>query len=370
MFLEREAFLEDLESARAGAAAGAGCAVLVCGEAGIGKTTLVERFTRELAERGGRVRVLWGACDALFTPRPLGPLLDIASQSDGPLRSAVEEGADREALFSALLAELSRPAPQTLAVFEDVHWADEATLDLLKFVGRRVRRTCGVVLFTFRDDEVGPEHPLRRGLGELPRDAVRRLRLPPLSEAAVVQLASAAGRDGADLHAVTGGNPFYVTEVLASEGAAVPTSVRDAVLARAARLTAPARDVLDVVAVVPGRTERWLLDEVLAPGLDEVDECVRAGALRSTRDALSFRHELARRAWEDAIEPGRAAALHARVLEALGARGGERTLLARLVHHADRAGDGAAVLRHAPAAAREAAAVGAHREAALHYETA
>src|SRR5690606_34814866 len=153
MFLEREAFLGDLESARAGAAAGAGCAVLVCGEAGIGKTTLVERFTRELAERGGRVRVLWGACDALFTPRPLGPLLDIASQSDGPLRSAVEAGADREALFSALLAELSRPAPQTLAVFEDVHWADEATLDLLKFVGRRVRRTCGVVLFTFRDDE-------------------------------------------------------------------------------------------------------------------------------------------------------------------------------------------------------------------------
>src|SRR5690606_22586203 len=181
---------------------------------------------------------------------------------------------------------------------------------------------------------------------------------------------SAAGRDGADLHAVTGGNPFYVTEVLASEGAAVPTSVRDAVLARAARLTAPARGVLDVVAVVPGRTERWLLDEVLAPGLDEVDECVRAGALRSTRDALSFRHELARRAWEDAIEPGRAAALHARVLEALGAGGGERTMLARLVHHADRAGDGAAVLRHAPAAAREAASVGAHREAALHYETA
>lgn len=369
MFLERESFLGDLESARAGAAAGTGCAVLVCGEAGIGKTTLVERFTRELAERGGRVRVLWGACDALFTPRPLGPLLDIASQSDGPLRSAVEEGADREALFSALLAELSRPAPQTLAVFEDVHWADEATLDALKFLGRRIRETRALLTATFRDDELGSTHPLRGVLAELPRAVVRRLLLPPLSEAAVAELARRAGRAAAGLFALTGGNPFYVTEALAAGGEEVPASVRDAVFARAARLGAPARAVLDVVALAPAGLERWLLDEVVAPRPEDVESCRATGVLVTRTAALTFRHELARRAWEEGVEPGRRRELHARILDALSRRATDEPAAeaARLVHHALGADDRGALLRLAPVAAQEAARLGAHREAARHY---
>ena len=368
MFLERDSFLQELEHAHDGAAAGQGCAVLVSGEAGIGKTTLLERFVARVEAADRRARILWGACDALFTPRPLGPLLDMARQAPGALRELARGGADRERLFAGVLDELARAAPRTIAIFEDVHWADEATLDLLKFLVRRISRTHGLLVLTFRDDEVDAAHPLRRLLGDLPARSARRLALPPLSGAAVAHMAKASGRRPGDLHGVTGGNPFYVTEVLATEGDGIPASVRDAVLARAARLSPAARGLLDVVSVVPGRTERAILDRALVAPADAMHEGIRAGILHATREAVAFRHELARRAWEDSLEPAHAAELHARVLRALEEDG--TATLARLVHHADRAGVAATVLRLAPAAAREAAALGAHREAAAHYSRA
>ena len=370
MFLERDHFLDELHAARASAGGGPGGVVLVSGEAGIGKTTLVELFAAQIAEKDRRARVLWGACEALFTPRPLGPLLDMARQTQGPLRDLVHDHADRERLFSALLDELCVKASPALAVFEDVHWADEATLDLLKYLARRIRRTAALLVLTFRDDEVDTAHPLHRLLGELPAQSVKRLQLPPLSESAVAQLAAAAKRAAGNLHGVTGGNPFYVTEVLALEAGGVPPSVRDAVLARAARLAVNASAALDIVSLIPGRTERWLLEGLLDDPFTSMEAGVRAGLLRATRDFVAFRHELARRAWEESLEPGRAASLHARVLQALETIGDGASLLPRLVHHADRSGDAASVLRLAPEAARAAAALGAHREAAAHFASA
>jgi DNA-binding CsgD family transcriptional regulator/tetratricopeptide (TPR) repeat protein len=370
LLLERDPFLSELDAARACAAAGHGCAVLVSGEAGIGKTLLVERFVARVQARDSRTRTLWGACDALFTPRPLGPLLDMARQAQGALRELTRSGVDRERLFLGVLDELAHASLRTLAVFEDLHWADEATLDLLKFLVRRIGTTHSLLVLTFRDDEVDAAHPLRRLLGDLPAGSTRRLKLPPLSELAVARLATAAGRRAEDLHTITGGNPFYVTEVLATDEGGIPASVRDAVLARAARLAPAATAVLDVVSVVPGPTERWLLDSLLDDPTRAVQEGVRAGILRATRAAVAFRHELARRAWEDSHEPGYAAELHARVLRALKGYNGGTTMLPRLVHHADRAGDAATVLRLAPVAARDAAALGAHREAAAHYGSA
>ena len=255
MFLERDAFLTELDVALAGAG-GQGCVVLVSGEAGIGKTTLLERFADRLQTADGRTRVLWGACDALFTPRPLGPLLDMARQAQGVLREVTRDNIDRERVFLSVLDELSRASPRTLAIFEDVHWADEATLDLLKYLVRRIGKTRSLLVLSFRDDEVDAAHPLRRLLGELPARSARRLRLPPLSETAVARLATAAGRRAEDLHSITGGNPFYVTEVLATDGSGIPALVRDAVLARAARLTPDATEVLNVVSAAPGRIER------------------------------------------------------------------------------------------------------------------
>jgi DNA-binding CsgD family transcriptional regulator/tetratricopeptide (TPR) repeat protein len=364
--LEREPFLLQLASAHAEAAGGAGRLVLVSGEAGIGKTTLALRFAECL---DSRPRVLWGACDALLTPRPLGPLHDIARLSRGALGSLLEERADRERLFAGFLAELGRERGGVV-IIEDVHWADEATLDLLKFVARRIRQVPALLVLTFRDDEVRPDHPLRLLLGDLPREHTLRLRLPRLSEVAVRTLAQGVGRSADELYGATCGNPFFVTEVLASEGGGVPTSVHDAVLARALRLPCSARQVLDCVAVIPGRADRWLVEEVASPSSDAIESCIAAGMLHSTAEHLAFRHDLARQVWEDSLEAGRTRALHARILEVLLARGEEPGSLARMAHHADRAGDAAAVLQFAPAAAREAATLGAHREAVAHWSAA
>src|SRR5688572_19080914 len=204
--LEREQQLRALNQWFAAAAAGSGCVTLLTGEAGIGKTSLLRNFADT---RRGSARVLWGACDALFTPRPLAPLHDIARQTAGPLRSALNEAASREAIFLAALEELERSGPPTLVIFEDVHWADEATLDLLKFLGRRIHRAPAMLIATFRDDEVSARHPLRFVIGDLPRASVHRLPLDTLSETAVAELARRAGRSSRDVYDATGGNPFF-----------------------------------------------------------------------------------------------------------------------------------------------------------------
>jgi DNA-binding CsgD family transcriptional regulator len=363
--LERDPVFRELTKLLTEAASVGGRLVAVCGEAGAGKSTVVDRFAART-----KARHLRGMCDSLFTPRPLGPLLDIVDQSTGPLRSAHDDGAARDRLFRAFLEELGTSSPPTAIVFEDVHWADDATLDLLKFAGRRIAQTRGLLIITYRDDEIDPEHRLHRLLGELPRDTFRRIGLPLLSEAAVEKLARDAGRSAEGLHAITGGNPFFVTEILAASGEAVPHSIRDAVLARAGRLSGEARRVLDVVSCVPGRTERWLLDGLLAGAPDAGADCIGAGVLVSNAQSVSFRHELARRAWESTLEPAAAVAVHARVLEVLLERGVGEVGAARLVHHAERAGSRDNVLWLAPAAAREAAALGAHRESVAHYAAA
>ena len=364
--LEREHFLSELEAILKGVAAAKGRFVLVSGEAGIGKTSIVERFAEA---HKSQTRVLWGACDALFTPRPLGPLHDIAHQTHGNLLTLLEEEASRASIFSAMLDEMDDEESTSLTVIEDVHWADEATLDLLKFLGRRINRVNSMLVATYRDDQVGPNHPLRLVLGDLPHRSVARLRLPPLSEAAVEQLAEQAGRPAEDLYTVSGGNPFLVTEALASKELGVPVTVSDAVFSRAARLSPAARAVLELASVVPAKVEAWLVDNTISPGTAALEECVGAGMLRCDGEVFAFRHELARRAIEDSLATQRRQGLHALVLKALLDRGSE-VQLARIVHHATQAGHGAAVLKHAPAAARQAAALNAHREAATHYRTA
>ena len=211
--LERDEALARLEAA----AQAGGRVAIVAGEAGIGKTTLVRRFAE------GR-DVLWGACDDLTVPEPLGPLRDLGV-ADGP----------------ALLGELG------VCVLEDCHWADEATLDVLAHVGRRIRRSGGgLLVLTFRDDELALDHPLRRVIASIPPADVVRVPLAPLSREAVAEL----GGDDV-LYEATGGNPFLVTEAVAGRRA----TVRDAVLARAARLSPDARRALELVSVVPARTE-------------------------------------------------------------------------------------------------------------------
>lgn len=361
--LERDDALAAVGGALAEAASGNGRAVLVAGEAGVGKSSLV---TAVLAAHGASRRFLVGGCDPLLTPRALGPFHDIARQAGGGLAAAFHGTGRREVVVAALLGELDASPPRVL-VIEDVHWADEGTLDLIALLGRRVGMTTGTLVATLRPDEAGDR--LRATLGELPGGVVRRIDLAPLGEESVAELARRAGRSAADLYGMTGGNPFYVTEVLASAGERVPGSVRDAVLARAQRLSAPGRQVLEIVSVVPGRAETWLVRETLgADPAAPVDECVAAGMLELEGARLRFRHEIARTSVEGELSPMRRRELDRRVLAVLGARGGVDP--ARLVHHARRSGERDAILAAAPAAARAAGAAGAHVQAAEHYRAA
>ena len=176
--LERDPYLDQLSDLLRTATSAQGRTVLISGEAGIGKTALVEQFVNQSC---GQAKQLWGACEALFTPRPLGPLYDIATQARGSLAALMDREMDRPTVFSAFLEELQKSPLPTVVVFEDVHWADEATLDLITFVGRRIDHLPVLFLVTYRDTELSPEHPLRLVIGDLPGKAVARLRLSPLS---------------------------------------------------------------------------------------------------------------------------------------------------------------------------------------------
>jgi DNA-binding CsgD family transcriptional regulator/tetratricopeptide (TPR) repeat protein len=360
--LERNQCLTELADWLRRAIKGEGTIALLGGEAGIGKTALVQEFAK--APLGARV--LWGGCDALFAPRPLGPLYDIARQTQGELLAAIYGNANREVIFAAALNELERTP--TLAVFEDMHWADEATLDLLKYLGRRIQRARAMLVLSYRDDEVGLRHPLRFVIGDLPRAATRRISLSPLSESAVGQLARQAGQSSAGLYRTTGGNPFFVTEVLAAASDTVPANVRDAVLARATKLNPDARKIAELACVVPGKTESWLLEQTVQCDEGAIEACLSVGMVRSDDGALSFRHELARRAFEDSLSLPHRQLLHAKVFAALAARA--HISAARLAHHAAGARNAAAVLQFAPLAAMQAASVSSHREAVSLYEAA
>ena len=362
--LERESVLEGLRDAFTDASEGRGGVVLVPGEAGVGKTLVLRRFCDEVRPVA---RVLWGDCDALFTPRPLGPFADIARVTGDRFLELVEGHAKPHTVAGWLLDELESSEP-SVVVLEDVHWADEASLDVIRIVGRRIESSPALLVVSYRDDELDRSHPLRSVLGELPSHAVvRRLPVSCLSRGAVAIVAGPAGVDADELYERPGGNPFFVTEVLDAGVTDVPETVRDAVLARTARLDAPARALLDAVAIFPGRAELWLLDAIASPAADQIEACLRTGVLRSDHDAIAFRHELARLVVQASIAPDQALALHRSALAALAEPPSGKRDTSRLSHHAEAAGDREAVLAYAPRAAAEASELGAHREAASHY---
>jgi len=364
LLLERDLHLKALRSALSEAGS-EGRVALVYGEAGIGKTSLVEHF---LDEHKTKWRTLQGACDSLFTPRPLGPLHDIAFQTQGQLFNLLDSESNRMAIFSACLNELKEQ--ETILVIEDVHWADEATLDLLKYLGRRIRQTVSLMILTYRDDEIGADHPLRILLGDLASShAVHRIPVTHLSIDAVHELAKNRKVDSVELHRLTNGNPFYVTEVLAVESG-IPETVRDAVLARAARLSPSARSVLEAAAVIGSRAEAWLLSNIVGAESVHVEECIAKGMLQSQSEYYAFRHELARQTILESISSQRKIALHRMALNALKESPEMRNDFAQLANHAEGTKDAESVLEYAPAAARQASALGAHRQASAHYRTA
>jgi DNA-binding CsgD family transcriptional regulator/tetratricopeptide (TPR) repeat protein len=354
--LERSTLLAAMDRTLAATGRG-GRVVLVAGEAGIGKSALVRGFLRR---HETNLSVLMGLCDPV---RGSGPLRDIVRQVD-PL--AMEAG--REEVFAALRSALFRHDGQHVVVVEDVQWADEMTMDVLIMVGRRVECLPVLLILTYRDDELAADHPLHGVLGGLPPERVSRLRPEPLSEQAVAELARLSGRSDIGVHAVTGGNPLLVTEVLAAEQPGVPAAVHDLVLARLAGLPPVARQVVRFVSVIPTRTELGTLTRALRPATAAVETCFAGGLVMPDGDAVRFRHELFRQAVELSLSVLRYRQLHQLALRTLSEESGVD--VAQLVYHAERAGDGAATLRYAREAAAAAESSGVYRRALDHYQTA
>lgn len=362
--LERDLQLQQMNDKIKSVSNGEGAIVLIGGEAGIGKTSFVTALTKSVQSS---VRILWGASDPLFAPRPLGPIYDIAVGDLPHLLDLLNSGADWLAVAAVLYKNLLESTAPTILVFEDIHWADEATLDLIKYLGRRVQQTKTLLILTYREDEVASKYQLRSVLGDLPSQHSIRLQLEPLSEQAITALAHKKNRSAKGIYEATRGNPFFVAEVLRNETGDIPATVRDAVLARLTHLPDPARNVLELASVIPGTVELWLLDSILHPDPSALDACINGGFLVPSGESLAFRHELARLAIEESLSMGKSKELHHSVLQVLRARPVGEIALARLIHHAARAADASLVLEYGPQAARQASQHGAHREAARYY---
>jgi DNA-binding CsgD family transcriptional regulator/tetratricopeptide (TPR) repeat protein len=352
--VERSTQLEDLARALDQAAQGRGRTVLLSGEAGIGKTSLLRAFAEVTASRA---RVFEGRCDELITPRVLGPFRDMARHHRGVFAGTAVD--DRDAVIDVLITEMSFRQRPAVVIVEDLHWADHASLDVVSVLARRVPDLPAVLIVSYRDNEAHGNRRLKRVLGSLAGPATIRIRLDGLSDTTVADLADAAGLDGLAVVAAVGGNPFYLSEVILAGGAAVPASVRDAVLARVSSLPQASRAALGRLAVVPTEVEAWLVPGIVDDAAD-LEAAERCGILRATGGGLRFRHEIAREVVESSLSDVERAAAHRRVLAALRATDAEAS---RLVHHAMGARDHRAAGRCAVTAAHDAARADSHPEA-------
>ena len=362
--IERAGPLTLLQAKFDGIADGEGHCVLVSGEAGIGKTALIRAFCQH---QKAAASIYLGTCDALFTPRPLAPLYDIIWQIWGDEWKKETTVEDRVTLFTQFFHRLGSRQGTTILVFEDIHWADEATLDFIKFLARRITRIRCLFILTYRDDEVHALHPLRDLLGQLPTHSFTRLAPAPLSMEAVGRLASEKGYNGQDVYSISGGNPFYVNEILASYSPGIPENIKDSILSVYHRLDEKTKRLWEILSVQPTGFELEFLGQ-LAPDYDaSLAPCLEAKIIVLKENKLFFKHELYRRTIETALSPFLRIALHKMILQRFIHHFERDGAIYRIIHHAKNANEHELVVRFAPIAARQAASLGAHVEASRLY---
>ncbi|PSR52172.1 hypothetical protein AHMF7605_00865 [Adhaeribacter arboris] len=369
--IERTSYLALLQTQFDKMANGEGHSIFVSGEAGIGKTSLIKAFCKE---RKADCSIYQGVCDALFTPRPLAPLYDIIWQIKRELWESNNDHADRSSdrtgLFTRVFQELSTAKDPIIIVFEDIHWADEATFDFIKFLARRITHLKCLFLLTYRDDEIHSGHPLRNVMGQLSPDSFTRLPLSPLSSKAVEKMAQEKGYNGEDVYSISRGNPFYVNEILASYSLGVPDNVKDAVLSVYNRQEDPTKYIWELLSILPTGFEIKYLEKMVPLYAAAIERCLDSKILVMQDAFIFFKHELYRRTIESALSPLKRVALNKKILELYQESFEQNGEIERIIHHAKNANDYECVVHFAPLAARKAASLGCHIEASKLYLTA
>jgi DNA-binding CsgD family transcriptional regulator len=359
--LERGEFLAILQTQfQKTAAEEEGHCVFISGEAGIGKTALVKEFCRELKKK---YKIFQGTCDALFTPRPLAPLYDIALQMRSDLWQNNGDAADRVILFTKFFHEISIQKESTIIVFEDIHWADEATLDFIKFFSRRIAQLPCLFILTYRDDEINSSHPLRNVFSDLSPDTFTRIRLTALSREAVYKMADEKGYDAENVYSISGGNPFYVNEILASYSPGVPDNIKDAILSVYDRQEEGTKNAWQMCSVIPEGLEVNRFAKIRASWDEVMDHCFALQIIIVKNDRVIFKHELYRRTIEASLSPFKRIELNKKMLELFLVSFEEEGEIERIVQYAKNANENKLVVKYAPIAAAQAASVGAHIEA-------
>lgn len=362
--IERTPFLASLQTNFENVAKGEGHCILVSGEAGIGKTSLVKAFCKETKND---CKIYQGTCDALFTPRPLAPLYDIIWQIWGAGWESKMGISDRSELFTRFLHELEKQKETTIIVFEDVHWADEATLDFIKFFARRILHVPCLFILTYRDNEVHSQHPLRNVLGQLPFDSFTRLQLTPLSKKAVEKMAEEKGWSGEDVYTISGGNPFYVSEIMASYSPGIPENIKDSILSVYSRMDERAKHIWEILSVLPTPFEINYLEKMEPSYAAAIENYLDMKILVLDQGLISFKHELYRKTIETSLSPLLRIALNKKILELFRESFEENKEIERIIHHAKNANEYDTVVHYAPLAAKRAAFLGAHIEASKLY---
>ncbi|MEP6676605.1 MAG: AAA family ATPase [Ferruginibacter sp.] len=366
--IEREDFLAQLHSGfKKIASEEAGHCYFITGEPGIGKTTLVKAFLNEVEDESIQYA---GACDSLFTPRSLAPLYDLALQIKADWNLKAQSTLSRSELFSKFVQEISGQHKPVVLVFEDIHWADEATLDFVKFFARRIGRMNCLFLLTCRDDEISQQHALRNVLGDLSRDSYTRIQLTVLSKEAVYKLADEKGYDAENVYSISGGNPFYVNEILASYSPGVPDNIKDSILAVYDRQEEGTKNAWQICSVIPGGLEISLFAKIRTSWDEAIDHCFALNIIVIKNDRIVFKHELYRRTIENSLSPFKRIALNKKLLDLLFNSFEEEGEIERILHYAKNANENKLVVKYAPLAAKKAVLTGAHMEASKLYLTA
>jgi len=365
--LEREVYLNTINAIFNGIALNGGHTLFISGEPGIGKTSLIKTFIKQV---GNKVRILTGGCDSLFTPRPLGPLFDISTQLSTEFQRILKSNANRSALFNAFLEEMKGRTETTILIFEDIHWADEATLDLIKYFSRRVMQVNCLFILSYRDAEIDLDHSLRIIIGEIPPQHHTRIKIQRLSLDAVKELSKSTQFNAEDVYKLTGGNPFYVTEILSQYSLGIPDNIKDSILSLFYRQPEKVRQLWELISILSGKIDYKLL-ELMEPNLfSSVDRCLKSGVLLMEGNFLIFKHELFRKTIEDALTAYKKIQLNSKVLDIMLENRDVVSDLTYIVHHAKNANNIAVVAEFAPMAAQNAAMHGAHIEAAKLFMTA